>query len=131
MNNFSKNLSPIFKKHKAIKLVYLFGSKARGNDGPMSDFDFAIYTEDISKGQMFDLKLKLIGEISHALKSDLVDVVMLNEIEMPEMKYAIICEGKIVFERKDYYQSLVEPLIRSEYFDFRMMLKLNGLSKFL
>ena len=37
-------ITPIFKDYPEIKLVYFFGSKARGEGGPLSDYDFAVYT---------------------------------------------------------------------------------------
>jgi hypothetical protein len=55
------------------------------------------------------------------LKTDAVDVVMLNDLENTEMKYFIIAHGKLIFEREPY-KVLVEPRILHEYFDFREML---------
>jgi len=36
-------LIAIFKGYSEVKLVYLFGSRASGKTGPLSDYDFAIY----------------------------------------------------------------------------------------
>jgi len=46
---------------------------------------------------------------------------------MPEMKYAIITEGILLYE-KEPYRVIVEPRILNEYFDFRIMLKRHGLT---
>ena len=42
MSNLDKKYSPIFQLFPEIKLAYFFSSKATGNDGPLSDYDFAI-----------------------------------------------------------------------------------------
>jgi len=62
-----------------------------------------------------------MDQISRLLKSDKVDVVLLNEVASPEMKYLVISTGRLIFEREPY-KVLVEPKILHEYFDFREML---------
>ncbi|MGC9004444.1 MAG: type VII toxin-antitoxin system MntA family adenylyltransferase antitoxin [bacterium] len=121
-------LKPIFEKYKEIKLVYLFGSRARGLIGPLSDYDFAVYLEEMDKKKIFDIKLELITSISEVLRTDEVDVVILNEVDYPELKYNIIKEGKLLFER-EAFKVLVEPRILTEYFDFHSILKRHKLTK--
>jgi len=53
---------------------------------------------------------------------------MLNLIEGPELKYNIIKEGKLIYE-KEPYKVLIEPRILNEYFDFRMSLLRYNLTK--
>lgn len=122
-----KKLITLFKKYREIKLVYLFGSHARGNAGSMSDFDFVIYASTRDGKSLFALRLALIGEISRILETDALDVVALNTLEAPEMKYAIITEGILLYEKKPY-KMMVEPRILTEYFDFRLLLERHGLA---
>lgn len=117
----SNNLKPIFQRYPKIKLVYFFGSKARGEDGPMSDYDFAFYLDEVDKRKIFEIKMELIGQISRLLKTDNVDVVILNTVEKPELKYNIIQEGKIIYEQEPF-RIMVEPKILHEYFDFKSLL---------
>jgi predicted nucleotidyltransferase len=128
INDLRKNLLPIFKKYKEIKLVYLFGSQATGKTGPLSDYDFAIYLEERDKKKIFDIKLELLASISQALQTDKVDIVVLNTVEAPELKYNIIKEGKLIFERESF-KLVVEPRILNEYFDFHMTLLRYNLTK--
>ena len=114
-------LKKIFEKIREVKLVYFYGSRAEDKAGPMSDYDFAVYVKAGRKKAVFDIRLRLMGEISRLLKTDGVDVVMINELENSEMKYLIITGGKLIFEREPY-KVLVEPRILHEYFDFRAML---------
>jgi predicted nucleotidyltransferase len=120
-NRELSKLKKIFEKIREVKLVYYFGSRAEGKAGPLSDYDFAVYVQTGRKKAVFDIRLRLMGEISRLLKTDGVDVVMINDLENSEMKYLIITGGKLIFEREPY-KVLVEPRILHEYFDFREML---------
>lgn len=115
-------LKDIFSQFPKIKLVYFFGSQAASRPGPLSDYDFAVYLDEKEKLKMLDLKCKLLDSLSRFLKTDKVDVVILNLAESPELKYNIIKEGKILLA-KEPYKALIEPRILNEYFDFHIMLK--------
>lgn len=116
-NQLLKNLRSIFRKHPEIKLAYFFGSKSINKSGPLSDYDFAFYLNQRDKQKMFELKLALIAEISHLLKTDKIDAVILNLAESLELKYSIIKEGKLIYEIEPF-KVLMEPRILNEYFDF-------------
>jgi predicted nucleotidyltransferase len=121
-------LISIFADYAEIKLVYFFGSKAEGKEGVLSDFDFAFYIDEKSPKKLYELKLSLIDRLSLLLKTDKVDVAILNLIDSPEMKYNIIKNGKLIFEREPF-KVLIEPRILNEYFDFHSMLLRNNLTK--
>ena len=123
-----EQVKAIIKSHPEIKLAYLFGSQATGDIGPMSDYDFAFFMDGLDSKERFDLRLKLDHELSSLLKVDMVDIVVLNDTDMPELKYAIIAEG-ILLHEEEPYQVLVEPQILNEYFDFHFMLKQHGLTR--
>jgi len=118
----------IFKNSSDVKLAYLFGSRARGDTGPLSDYDYAVYIDESDSKLLFDKKTKLLSELSTALGTDDIDLVILNSSEKPELKYNIISEGKLIHEVEPF-KLIVEPRIMNEYFDFRMMLERNNLSK--
>jgi len=118
----------VFKLYPKVKLVYLFGSRANGKVGPMSDYDFAVYLDEKDVLKRFSIRLKLISEVCGALKTDDVDLVIINDIKSPLMKYNIIYGGKIIFEKKPY-KVLIEPRILNEFFDFDHFLKINNLTK--
>lgn len=122
-----KKLNEIFKLYPRIKLVYFFGSKYRKNSGSLSDYDFAFYVNEKNKQKIFDLKLKLMDEISRRLGTDKVDIVALNLVESPELKYNIIQEGKLIYE-KEPFKVLIEPKILNEYFDFRFFMLRHNLT---
>ena len=121
-------IKAVFNGHEAVKLAYFFGSRARGEEGPMSDYDFAIYTDERNKKKNFELKLELLAELSKILKTDKIDVVIMDNTDKPELKYNIIKEGKLIFEREPY-KVIIEPKILNQYFDFRQMLMKFNLTK--
>jgi len=121
-------LKSVFRSYSEIKLVYLFGSMARKSSGPASDYDFAVYLGDSTSRRMFSIKLDLMGHISRILKTDRVDIVILNLTKSPELKYAVVKEGILLFEREPF-KVIVEPKILNEYFDFHTMISKYGLSK--
>jgi predicted nucleotidyltransferase len=121
-------LISVFANYAEIKLVYFFGSRAEGKGGALSDFDFAFYIDEKDHKKLYELKLSLIDRLSLLLNTDKVDVVFLNLIDGPEMKYNIIKNGKLILEREPF-KVLIEPKILNEYFDFHSMLLRNNLTK--
>ena len=111
-----------------VKLAYFFGSKASGNDGPLSDYDFAFYCEKNKEGNFLDVHLKIYSLLTDVLKTDNIDVVLLNSSKSPELKYQIIRDGQLIFE-KEPYKLIVEPQILNSYFDFYRNLKKYNLTK--
>lgn len=124
----TKEIKELFKSYPEVKLAYLFGSQAKNEQGPLSDYDFAVYLDDVTKKQMSKTKFKLQSEISKVLETDKVDIAVLNSIQKPELKYNIIKNGKLLLE-KEPYKVLIEPKIMNEYFDFHQMLKKNNLTE--
>lgn len=121
-------LNHIFQAFNAIKLVYLFGSQVNGHAGPLSDYDFAVYLDEKNLQKRGQIKLELIHEFSKTLRTNRIDVVILNDNIAPELKYNIIKEGHLIYEEEPY-RVLVEPQILNEYFDFHHSLKKYGLTK--
>jgi predicted nucleotidyltransferase len=121
-------LNSVFELYPKIGLVYFFGSKAKRKGGPLSDYDFAVYLEEKDKSRIFDIKLDLQNKISRLLKTDKIDIVILNLTESPELKYNIIKEGNLIFQ-KEPYKLLVEPRILIEYFDFHDLLLRHNLTR--
>ncbi len=128
MTNSIKNCVPVFQSFPQIKLAYFFGSRAKGESGPLSDYDFAVYFDEKDAKKIFNLKTRLLDKLSRLLKTDNVDIVTLDTAESPELKYEIIKDGQLIYEQEPY-RVLVEPKILHEYFDFKMMLQKYNLTK--
>ncbi len=128
MEEILEKIVHIFENYPQVKLAYFFGSKAKGTDGPLSDYDFAVYLDEKDPKKRFDIRLELLGKVAIKLKTDDVDLCVLNDIESPEFKYSVIREGKLIYQ-KEPYKVLVEPSIWNEYFDFIYTLRKYGLTK--
>lgn len=128
-NNLNiKALEAILKLYPQVKLVYFFGSKATGKSGPLSDYDFAVFLDEKDLKKRFDIRLDLLDKFSRLLKTDNIDLLILNDIQSSELKYSIIASGQLI-HKEEPYKVLVEPDILSEYFDFTDSLQRYGLTK--
>ncbi|HLE25017.1 MAG TPA: nucleotidyltransferase domain-containing protein [Thermodesulfobacteriota bacterium] len=123
-----ERLKSVFHSYPQIKLVYLFGSQAKGDTGPLSDYDFAIYFDDKDPKKMFNIKLELLDQLSRILMADKIDIIILNLSKMPEFKFNVIKEGKLIYEEEPF-RVMVEPKILNEYFDFKLLLSKYQLTK--
>ena len=123
-----EKLEKIFASYPQIKLVYLFGSAARQDMGPMSDFDFAVFLDNKDTTEAAYTRFQLMGELSCILGTDNVDVVILDTAKSPEFKYNVIREGELIFE-KEPFRVTFEPTVLNEYFDFSAMLRKYSLTR--
>lgn len=123
-----RRLKAFFKTYPEIKLVYFFGSRSREEHSKLSDYDFAVYLGTREKEKIYEIKIDMIVKISRLLITDRIDVVVLNLTDNPDLKYLIIKEGRLIYEKKPY-KVLVEPGILNEYFDFHKMLAKYNLTK--
>lgn len=123
-----RKLKSLFISQPQIGVVYLYGSQARGKADSRSDYDFAVYFDEPDIVKRNDLRFVLLSEISKALGTDAVDVESISDLQMPELKYTIIREGKVIFEREPY-RVLLEPRILNEYFDFVYFLRKYHLTR--
>lgn len=123
-----KNCHNVFSLYPQVKLAYFFGSKATGNDGPLSDYDFAIYLDEKNDGKIFDLKCQLQDKLGRLFKTNNIDIVILNSAASPEIKYEIIKNGTLLYEQEPF-KVLIEPRILNEYIDFTSMMRKYNLTK--
>lgn len=127
IKKISQLLEPVFKKYH-VKLAYIFGSYATGNIGPLSDIDIAVFMENKNPEKLFSLENRLIVDLGGELKTDNIDVVFLHKSQKPELKYHIIKDGVMIYE-KEPLRVIFEPRVLNEYFDFYSLLKRNQLTK--
>lgn len=90
-----EKLRELFSERDEILLAYLFGSFAENRTHKFSDVDVAVYVKDLSIDQEFDYKLDLIGGLNSILRSDDVDLVVLNHT-LPTLRQHIIRHGVLV-----------------------------------
>lgn len=117
----------------AIIAIFLFGSYARGRPTPVSDIDLAVLLDQyFSPRQCFEKKLQLLALATKVLKTDEVDLVVLNQAP-PALGYRILNSGQMLWEQEKNKNQRVQFQARTyqRYFDFQPVEKImrDGLAK--
>ena len=99
-----------------IKLAVLFGSRAKGESRPDSDWDLAILFKDDfydhNKYNLADIKKNLLKELCSLLETSKVDLVILNRVS-PFLRYRVAKSGLPLFEEnEDDFASFVSLAVR-------------------
>lgn len=123
-------LKRFMEGHEGVVVAYLFGSYARGGVGPLSDVDVAVYLDEhLSKSERFDFRLRMINETSSILKTDRVDVVVMNDAPIT-LNHEIIKNGKVLVAKDTGKKVEMETKILSRYLD-RIYYERRSLNQFL
>jgi uncharacterized protein len=100
---------------KDILFAYLFGSLARKKAGPLSDVDIAVYC---GEGSSFpEKKLEILGNLANVLKTDEIDLVMLNRAPLA-LRMKILENKKVIVDKAPLIRHRYESLTMRQYFDF-------------
>ena len=111
-----KELEPIFRTHR-VQLAYLFGSRATGQAGPLSDFDFGVlFHPTLSPAERFRRSLELSADLTGVLHTQRLDVVILNEAP-PTIRFNVITQGRVIYNEDELVRVRFEAKTMSEYFD--------------
>lgn len=103
-----------------VSFAYLFGGLAKGEATPLSDIDFAIYLNP--GADMSEQKLEIIGKLIDILKTDEIDLVILNHAPLP-LRMQILKNRKILVDKIPFKRHVYESLTMREYFDFSFIEK--------
>ena len=99
-----------------VKLLYLFGSKAKNTSSNKSDLDIAALFED----EITDFSLlKRLSELSAELSKNLpgsIDLVSLNNASSL-LKYEVIANNQLLYSRNEEERIMYEVLAVKEYID--------------
>jgi len=96
-----------------VKFAYLFGSIAKGNSGPLSDLDLAVYLD--GRLDFFTYRLKLMEALAKVLKTENFDLVVLNQASIV-LKHEVI-GGGIVLKDDRPRRIMFESRVLREYLD--------------
>jgi predicted nucleotidyltransferase len=114
---YENEVKDYLQKKSQVKLAYLFGSVAKQNAGKLSDLDLAIFLEEsLDKMERFDLQLKLISDLGDILKTDILDLVIMNDSPI-SLNFEIIKANYPLFIRNDNFKVDLEQYIMSRYLD--------------
>jgi predicted nucleotidyltransferase len=100
---------------KDIFFAYLFGSLARKEAGPLSDVDIAVYC---GEGASFpEKKLEILGNLANILKTDEIDLVVLNRAPLA-LRMKILENKMVIVDKAPLIRHRYESLTMRQYFDF-------------
>lgn len=109
----------LFAAEPSVVVVYLFGSQARGDVGPLSDVDVAVLIDQgVPSRETLALRLRLMEAIGRALCVERVDVVILNGASYL-LQHRVIRDGSVLYYRDELAQVRYEFRVLRDYLDFR------------
>jgi predicted nucleotidyltransferase len=105
-----------------VAIVYLFGSKATGRASRLSDIDIGIVLKTPASERdprtLYHMLYQLFSEVYPRSK---LDIVFLQTASL-SLQYAVINEGKIIFEEDPRHTADYEQGVINQYLDFRTVL---------
>ncbi|NLJ38381.1 MAG: nucleotidyltransferase domain-containing protein [Candidatus Atribacteria bacterium] len=104
----------VLNKNPQVIFAYLFGGLAKNHLSSLSDVDIAVYL--IANNEL-EVKLNLLNQLGQALKTDEIDLVILNTASLP-LKARIIQNKKVLIDKDPNLRYSFESLTLREYFDF-------------
>lgn len=100
-----------------VAAAYVFGSQARGDAGPLSDVDVAVWADPVLElDDRLDLRLALIDAAERALGSDQVDLVILDDAT-PVLRHRAWRDGDVIVDRDPATRVRQQARALVEYLD--------------
>lgn len=115
-NNSVRGLIEVFRDEGPVLVVYLFGSKSRGEQTSQSDIDIAVLLSKLPD-KLLDFYLRLIDKLSKVL-GDSIDLIFLNTVA-PLLQHQVIKYGRIIYCRDEKARVEFEARAEKEYMDFK------------
>lgn len=94
MDNVLEQIKEVSLQYKVDKLV-LFGSRARGDHTPVSDYDIAIFENQLSALD----KARLRDDIDEIATLKKIDIIFVQENSTDELMESIKRDGVILYEQ--------------------------------
>ena len=112
--NFIEELSVALNNNPDISFAYLFGSQAAGRTSKFSDIDVAVFLNSDPDGKK---RLEILGDVIDAVKSNRVDLVILNSAPLP-LKSRVIKTGQLLVDNDPFARHVFESNTVRSYIDF-------------
>ena len=105
----------VLQRHAEVIFAYLFGGLAKHDMLPLSDIDIAVYVD--RSANLDQEKLDLLGDLMDELRTDEIDLVILNVAQLP-LSARVLRNNQILLDRDPFLRHSYESRILREYFDF-------------
>jgi len=110
-------LGQALERCSGVVFAYVFGGAAVGRTTPLSDVDVAVYVDDHVDPAV--ARLEVIGVVTSHLRTDEVDVVVLNRAPTA-LAGRILQTRRVVLDRDPHRRHLFESLALRSFADFRV-----------
>ena len=117
VSSLARAAAAVFEEH-GVEFAYLFGSQARSDAGPGSDFDIAVHLgRTIDRREALDLALSMATEIERASGLPPIEVVLLDTAPLP-LAGRVVNEGMVLYSRDEPARVAYESLTFRMFTDF-------------
>lgn len=110
--------SEYLSSHPGVEFACLFGGLARRVPTSLSDVDIAVYLSKSSKPAK--TKLEILGALMRLLKTDEIDLVVLNTAPI-SLRGRILKNRRTIADRNPFLRHRYESLTMREFFDFSVL----------
>jgi len=117
-HNIQERFGPLvdfFMEESNIIFAYLFGGLAKGQFGPLSDIDLALYLKNEKKMDYLDT----FGKISEILGTGEIDLVILNKAPL-SLAGRVLQGRKVLVDKAPFVRHRFESLTLRMFFDFSL-----------
>ena len=123
IQEITNKLKAYFNNRPEVKLVYIFGSLLSGKVNKFSDIDVAILVDTKlinTNSFIYGYKAKIITYLMQALKTNAVDIVVLNEAP-PFLRQRIISQGKFIICNDEAARITLQVRTINEFNDMKFL----------
>jgi predicted nucleotidyltransferase len=120
VHDLSTSINRLLADFPEISLVYLFGSQATGQVGPLSDVDLAVLLDPSADSEQ--TQAHFAHTVASHLQTDRVDVILLNRATI-ELAYHVIAAGSLLYQRDTLTRVEYEARVLGLYGDYLPVLR--------
>ena len=125
LRDLGDDLARGLRGESAVRLAWLFGSRVRGAARAESDVDVAVLVDDAradGADALRDTRRRLVPAMTRAVRSDLIDLVILNHAP-PLLRHRVIRDGILLYARSDVERVRFMRRTLGEYLDMEPRLR--------
>jgi uncharacterized protein len=109
-----EKINTVLHANKNVLFAYLFGSQAKKTATPLSDIDVAAYLACKPDG---DTRLEILGSLIDILKTDHIDLVILNKAFL-SLKIRVLKSNRLILDNAPFIRHAFESATMRISIDF-------------